>query len=126
VLPPLATTITFPTVIDTEIDATTLNWSENTWTKAEGGDDKKYWSAPEIPEHFFYWQHAQGCYFSKGDTLKRMTGGWNLYIVSKEQDSREREANKQAKQAKAEAEGKSGKGKGKGKGGKGKGKGKGS
>jgi hypothetical protein len=119
---PDATTITFPTTTETFVDASTLTWVEEVWDN----DGKKYWSASELPDYFFYWQHAQSCYFTKGDTLKRMNSEYGLFIVSKEQDTREREANKQAKAAKeAEGKGKSkGKGKGKGaKGGKGKGKG---
>jgi len=116
---PDTTSITFPTATETFIDASTLTWVEEVWNM----DGKKYWSASELPDHFFYWQHAQSCYFTKGDTLKRMTSEYGLYIVTREQDKRERDANILAKAEKAEGKGK-GKGKGKGaKGGKGKGKG---
>ncbi len=101
---PAATIITFPTATDTFVDATTLTWSENIWTKSEDGDDKKYWSAPELPDEFFYWQHAQHCYFTKRDTMKRMNSDYRLYIVSRAQDNREREATRQAKQTKTEAD----------------------
>ena len=119
---PTTPTITFPTTTNIFVDASTLSWREETW------ESKLYWSAPELPEHYFYWQHGQSCYFTKGDTLKRMNSDYRLYIVSKQQDDQEREANRLKQAAKGDTgKGKGGKGgKGKtGKGGKGKGKGKG-
>ena len=119
---PAAPTITFPNTTDIFVDASTLSWLEETW------ENRQYWSAPELPEHFFYWQHGQSCYFTKGDTLKRMNSDYRLYIVSKQQDDQEREANRLKQAAKGDTGkgngGKGGKGK-TGKGGKGKGKGKG-
>jgi hypothetical protein len=118
---PATPTITFPTTTNIFVDASTLNWLEETWE----ADNKQYWSAPELPTHFFYWQYGQSCYFTVGDTLKRMTSDYGLYIVSKQQDDQEREANRLAKATTGKGKGGKG-GKGKtGKGGKGKSKGKG-
>ena len=117
-LPPVTNTsiaqapVDFPTVVGVYVPVP----NEALWTQANFSD-KVYWTHPQVPGKYFFWQHKRKCYFVyQGSTLTRMDVAFRLYLISAEEDAAERAENAAAN-AKGGKGGKGGKG-AKGKGGK--------
>jgi hypothetical protein len=106
-----ATTVDFPDEVGVFIQVpNTEQWKEESYA------DKSYWTHPQVPGKYFFWQHKRSCYFVyQASTRTRMDAVFRLYRISEADDNAERAENQAAKAA---AKGKGSKG-GKGKGGKG-------
>ena len=118
-VPPVPNTIVVQAPVDfpAEVGAFTQVPNPDQW-KEEIFADKSYWTHPQVPGKYFFWQHRRSCYFVyQSSTRTRMDANFRLYTISDADDTAERADIAAAKAAKA-GKGKGGKG-GKGKGGKG-------